>query len=253
MTSSKKGFPNVPPPQGAKTSVYSRFIPREEVSSFAAWQPGAFGGDPAKSPTGAERRKDPQPDPELIARQIQAARQSGYQDGYRDGLAALETFKQNFATQLSAQLGLLTASYGEQFDLLQQDMARALAVTATHLARQIVRSELAQRPELIATVAQEAVDRLVLSAQHISVRVHPDDHPLVMQGAADALAARGARVVSDPQVQRGGCIVESDIGVVDASIETRWNRACASLGCEESWAAASTAAAPAIAVQDDIA
>ena len=35
MTSSKN------PPPAAKSSVYARFIPREEVSSFAAWNPGA--------------------------------------------------------------------------------------------------------------------------------------------------------------------------------------------------------------------
>jgi flagellar assembly protein FliH len=34
---------------------------------------------------------------------------------------------------------------------------------------------------------------------------------------------------------RGGCLVESDIGVIDASIETRWRRTVASLGCDEGW------------------
>jgi flagellar assembly protein FliH len=29
--------------------------------------------------------------------------------------------------------------------------------------------------------------------------------------------------------------VESDIGIIDATLETRWRRAAASLGCDESW------------------
>jgi flagellar assembly protein FliH len=120
---------------------------------------------------------------------------------------------------------------------LQQDLARALAVSATHLARQIVRSEVASRPELIATVAQEALDTLLMSARQVVVRVHPDDQPLVAQGAAEALSARGARLVADASIARGGCLVESDIGVVDASIAARWKRAVASLGCEEAWEA----------------
>ena len=85
-------------------------------------------------------------------------------------------------------------SFGEQLAALQQDMARALAATATQLARQIVRSELATRPELVAAVAQEALDTLLLSAQHITLRVHPDDHALVAQAPAEVLAARGARL-----------------------------------------------------------
>ena len=36
-------------------------------------------------------------------------------------------------------------------------MARALAVSATHLARQMVRTELQLRPDLVATVAQEGI------------------------------------------------------------------------------------------------
>ena len=226
-----------PPPGGAKPSVYSRFIPREELSSFASWNPDTLSGAAEPPPAGV-RRAAAEPEKPVVedpAVQLRAARQSGYQDGYRDGLAALDGFKQGFAAQITAQVGLLTQSYGRELDALQQDMARALAVTATHLARQIVRSELDVRPELVATVAQEALDTLLMSARQITVRVHPDDHPLVAQGAADVLAARGARLLADGSIARGGCLVESDIGVIDASIAARWRRAAASLGCEEPW------------------
>lgn len=236
-TSKKPGVRNVPPPEGAKASVYSRFIPREELGNFATWTPGTLGEQPERR-QGVRRAEPPAPpkppEPD-IREQLHAARQAGYQDGYRDGLAALEGFKQSFAMQMTAQIGQLTQSYGHELDALQQDMARALAVSATHLARQIVRTELASRPELIAAVAQEALDTLLMSARQIIVRVHPDDQPLVAQGAAEALAERGARLLADASIARGGCLVESDIGVVDASVAARWKRAVASLGCEEAW------------------
>ncbi len=244
MSSSKPPRPAPPPVGGAPkpASPYSRFIPREELNGFAAWKPGALSGG-EDSPVSPLQRAEPpappappKPSPaEELAVHVRTARTSGYQDGYRDGLVALEGFKQSFASQITAQLGTLTQSYTQQLDALQQDMARALAVSATHLARQIVRSELVQRPELVAAVAQEAVDTLLLSAHHITLRVHPDDHALVSQGAADVLAARGARLLSDATVTRGGCLVESDIGVIDASLEARWRRAAASLGIDEGW------------------
>jgi len=227
---------------GKPNSHYSRFIPREELNGFAAWKPGALSGAEG-APAAAVKRAEPPPPPappkpspaEELATHVRAARSAGYQDGYRDGLVALEGFKQSFASQITAQIGTLMQSHTQQLDDLQQDMARALAVSATHLARQMVRSELVQRPELVVAVAQEAVDTLLLSAHHITVRVHPDDHALVAQGAADVLAARGARLLSDAGITRGGCIVESDIGVIDASLEARWRRAAASLGIAESW------------------
>jgi flagellar assembly protein FliH len=150
-------------------------------------------------------------------------------------MAALEAFKQSYANQMNVQFSSVTQSLTGQLDDLQQDMARALAVSATNLARQMVRTELQCRPELVAVVANEALEVLLLSAKHITVRVHPSDCAFVTDGAAEVLAARGGRVVSDASVTPGGCLVESDIGVIDASIEGRWRRAAASLGCDQPW------------------
>jgi flagellar assembly protein FliH len=242
MTSSKPR--NVPPPgDAARAGAYARFIPREELGGFAAWNPSDLAGGPAPQ-ANVHRAADEAPAVDAAARvaeQLRAARQAGYQDGYRDGLVALDAFKQSFAAQTTTQIGTLLQSLGAELGGLQQDMARTLAITATHLARQIVRSELSLRPMLISQVAIEAIDTLLLSAEHITLRVHPDDHAFVAQGAADVLAARGARLLADAAMSRGGCLVESDIGVIDATLETRWRRAAASLGCDEGWAGAAPA------------
>ncbi|HWK85052.1 MAG TPA: FliH/SctL family protein [Caldimonas sp.] len=231
---------NVPPPtDGARANPYARFIPREEVSSFAAWALGDISAAPGAANAPRARRASDQAkavDPaELVAQQQRAARQSGYQDGYRDGLVALEGFKQSFAAQTTAQVGALVASIGGELDALQQEMAKSLAAAATQLARRIVRSELAARPDCVTHVAEQAIDALLQSARHITVRVHPDDHVLVAAGAGETLAARGARLVADAQIARGGCKVDSDIGGVDATIEERWRRAAAALGCDDAW------------------
>ena len=44
-----------------------------------------------------------------------------------------------------------------------------------------------------------------------------------------------ARLVPDAAVERGGCVVESDIGVVDAQVATRWARAAGLLGAATPW------------------
>jgi flagellar assembly protein FliH len=133
-------------------------------------------------------------------------------------------------------------SYAAQMDALQQRMAGALADAAVSLARQVVRGELQANPQQVAVVAQEAIEALLLSARHVTVRVHPDDQPLVAQGAAEILEARGARLVADAAVTRGGCLVESDIGIIDASIESRWRRAAAAVGSQADWAGGDDAA-----------
>lgn len=246
---SKPTIKNVPRPPGSKTSTsYTRFIPREELGSFASWQPGTFGADadgidrrvdgPANR-RGADAPAAPAPAPAAAptAAQWQArvaeARKAGYQDGYRDGLVALENFKQSFAQQATAQIGALLDAFDAQFEALDAQVAQAVAQTAVQLARQVLRAELAQRPDIVAKVAAEAVHAVMLSARHIFVHVHPDDLPLVAEGAEEALSARGARLQADASLERGGVLVQSDVGAIDARIASRWALAAAALGCSE--------------------
>ena len=206
--------------RGASGHPYSRFIPREEVGGFAAWRPDALSDKPGTRPgTDAQRHAEQQ-----------SIRQAGYQDGYRDGLAALESFKQTFAQQMATRLAPLVSAFDAAFAELEGQIAASVARTATVLARQVVRGELIERPELVAQVAAEAVNAVLLSARHIRVFVHPDDLALVQAGAGEALGARGARLMAEPALARGGCRIESDVGSIDATIETRWMQAAMALG-----------------------
>jgi len=224
-------FKNVPPPEGSKAgTAYTRFIPREELGDFASWKPGAFPG------AGAAAQPQPAAPAEPTAAEwqarVQAARQAGYQDGYRDGLSALENFKQAFAQQATAQIGTLLDSFDSQLQGLDAQVAEVLAASAVQLARQVLRAELQQNPAVVARVAAEAVGAVMLSARHIAVHVHPQDLPLVAEGAEEALQARGARLQADEAVQRGGVMVVSDVGSIDARIGTRWAQAAAALGAD---------------------
>jgi flagellar assembly protein FliH len=216
----------------------TRSIPREELGSYAAWKPDSFG-----KPGAPERRAEPRPADgalptvEQWRAKIQAARQAAYEEGYRDGLAALEGFKESARAQLAAQFGSLIESFDDALGRHEQAIAQSIANAATLLARQLVRSELHSRPEVVAEVAREAVDAVMMSARHIHVRVHPEDLPLVAEGAAEALQARGARLIADPTLTRGGCTIESDAGTIDATIEHRWSRAAAGVGGEVPWEA----------------
>lgn len=244
----------VPPPdrrEGDRRGSYARFIPGEELQGAKAWNLDNLGGNTAPSPFAPMRSGpaqpaapapsaaapvEPPPPPEpSVHEQLHAARQSGYQDGYRDGMAALDAFKHSFAQQMSQQIGTLVRSFDEEMRGLEDEMAASIARIAVELARQVVRSELAQRPELIARVAHDAVEALQLSARHVRVRVHPDDHPLVLEGAGNELQAREAQLIPDPDVARGGVKVDADIASVDATIAARWQQAVSAIGQQSIW------------------
>lgn len=235
-SSSKTSRPAPPAAAGAARAAtpYSRFIPREELGSFAAWSPDTLNPELDAAPADA---------PALQA-QLAAARQAGYQDGYRDGLVGLDSFKRSFAAQLSTQFAELLQGFDQQLAALEQQMAQAVAEAAVLLARRVVRAELRTQPEQVAEVAAQAVNAVLQSARQIRVLVHPDDHALVAAGAAEALQARGARLIAQPGIERGGCLVESDLGQIDARIAARWDEAAATLGSSQRWPGAGAADAP---------
>lgn len=167
--------------------------------------------------------------------EVNAARQAGYQDGYRDGLVALDSFKTSYAQQVTAQVGQVLQSLDGELRQLEQSAAASLARVAIALARQVVRSELATHPDKVVQVATEAVNAVMTGARQITVKLHPDDHALVAQGCADLLEARGARLVAEPSVDRGGCLVDTEAGGVDARIATRWAAAMQTMGSAAPW------------------
>lgn len=258
MSNSSKGYKNIPPPPGSKAgSVLSRFIPREELGDFASWTPGALGGlgerrqsprsgpAPAVSahPAGAagggsampQDAAAAEPDEAEWRARIAAARQQGYQDGYRDGTAALDGFKLSFSSQATAQIGALLDGFDAQFAALDRRLASNVTQIAVQIAQQVLRAELQQNPAVVAHVAAEAVSAVMLSARHISVHVHPADMPLVAEGAEESLRARGARLLPDASLERGGVRVVSDAGSLDATVATRWAQAAAVLGADVPW------------------
>lgn len=227
------------------SSAYGRFIPREEMPEFATWTPGAFGQAPdarahaqaaraAQQAAAAPAAPPPPTEADWLAR-VQAARDQGWQDGYRDGQAALQAVTQQLNAQLGARFGQMVAGLDAQWDALEVALAESVTRTAVQLARQVVRTELATRPEVVARVAQEAVNALLVSAKHLRLHIHPGDQGHVAAGAAEVLQARDVRLVADPSVEPGGVILESDLGRVDARIGARWAQAAAVFGRDDAW------------------
>ena len=198
-----------------------------------------IGGVPGQAPPPAPKPAEPEPAPVDVEALVRESRQAGYQDGYRDGLSALDSYKQTQAAQMAAfmsdQVGTLVNDLHGRLESLEQQLSGRIAGVALELARQVVRSEIALRPELVLTVAEDAMTTLLSSARQIVLRLNPEDHALAQGAMEEQLQSRGARMVADPHVSQGGCIVESDIAVVDASVEARWRKVAAAMGVSTEW------------------
>jgi flagellar assembly protein FliH len=95
---------------------------------------------------------------------------------------------------------------------------RELVHLAIAMADRIIRREVKSEPELLLVMARVAIERLGERAGAV-VHLHPEDHEAVLQAAA----GRGGslEIVADPEVERGGCLIRSAVGLVDAGIDAQ--------------------------------
>jgi flagellar assembly protein FliH len=112
----------------------------------------------------------------------------------------------------------------EQLGLNDQKMERTVVQLAVTIAELIVKREVSIDREVVLREAREALRRVV-GVQLITLRVNPFDLELV-RGQKPALMAgsegiREMRIEPDEAVGRGGCIVESESGNVDARLSTQ--------------------------------
>jgi flagellar assembly protein FliH len=140
----------------------------------------------------------------------------GYAQGERTGLEA-------GATRADAMLRRVAQTL-EELSSLREAMVKQteqqLVQLAVAIARRILQREVSIDPDLTAALAHIALDRLGPSTPAV-IRLHPEDYAVVTTQQGNDWAGRQVQVVSDPAVARGGCLVQSEFGYIDASVNAQ--------------------------------
>jgi flagellar assembly protein FliH len=141
----------------------------------------------------------------------------GYAQGERAGLEAggkrAEAMLRRVA-QTIEELGGLRQT-------LIHETEREMVQLALTLARRVVHREVTLDPELAAALAHVALERLGTNTP-ATIRLNPEDYTIVAQDSA-RWGGQTVTVVPDPSISRGGCLVESAFGSVDATIERQFD------------------------------
>jgi flagellar assembly protein FliH len=159
------------------------------------------------------------------------------EQAYREGMAAGRQEAQAALAAERAALKALIAGVNELMQDFEQTLAGDVLSVGLELAKQIVRSALRVKPDLVMAVVREAISSLPGLSEHTVLLLNPADAAMVRKGLEDdpAVATLPWKIVEDPQIERGGCRLETPTTEVDAALETRWRRVVASLGRDDSW------------------
>jgi flagellar biosynthesis/type III secretory pathway protein FliH len=125
----------------------------------------------------------------------------------------------------------LAAARSRALATIERDAQRAILLVATKLLAGALETD----PERIAGLIDPLLAR-VRRAESVRIRLHPEDaralEPRLCELRARAELEGSLVLVSDPGLERGGCVVESDLGELDARLETRVTLLARALGWE---------------------
>ena len=144
---------------------------------------------------------------ELAKRQAEELRQRGYDEGYQEGLGQY--------TEQTTRALLEVEKYKRA---VEPEFIRLVCACV----ERIIGEELKLNPEAVIGVVRAAL-KDATQQREVNVRIHPDDTDALrkhQRRLVDALArASTIEIREDATVARGGCIIMTELGTIDASLE----------------------------------
>lgn len=159
--------------------------------------------------------------------------QQGHEQGYIEGSRAFEDFRSREIADAAQHLNRLVSAFREELTSFESQLASDLVSLAIDIARQVLRDELQRRPDALIPAAREALRALGEGASRLEFHVNPVDAAALREHLQAQAPQAGWHLTPDPAISVGGCRLEADTGVADATFETRWQAVMASLGRDE--------------------
>jgi len=171
------------------------------------------------------------PSPVDIEAELAALREAARAEGYAEGLTAGRVEGE----QACGRMKQLADSFSATLDNLDFRLADMVLELALDVARQVVAGELAARPERILDVVNLALKQMAETSREARLLLNPDDAALVRPHLDQVLDKNRLRIVEDARIVRGGCLIETTQGDLDATLPARWRQVVQVLGSNRNW------------------
>lgn len=178
---------------------------------------------PERSPSPATDSSDP----------IAQARAAGYEEGYRAARAEAEAGSQAGRDEQLRRLADALVSAAAEAGTARAATLTVATREAVELAFELAEALVQRELQLASDVGVQAVTRavgLLPNGEDLVVRLHPDD-VVTAEELGSVVADASVKVVADPDVEPGGCVVEAGPCHVDAQIGAALRRARQLVDC----------------------
>jgi len=195
---------------------------QKETTAFEQWEVVELAASSVSEGARAEENHDAD-----LAGLRELARAEGYAEGLAAGQAKTE--------QACGQIKQLAESFDNTLDNLDFHLADMVLDLALDVARQVIAGELAVRPQHILDVVNQALKLMAESSRGARLLLNPDDAALVRPYLDQVLDKNRLRIVEDVRIVRGGCLIETPQGDLDATLASRWRQVVQVLGSNQNW------------------
>ena len=213
----------------SKTSGFSL----SELASLSVWDMPDVSVKSAAVNLAEAQSFEPPAMPVLTVDEIEAMQKQAYdeafaqgkKDGYSQGFneGSRQGYEENVQAlqKKAAEFASLLESLSQPFKVLDAEVEKELVKLAMGIATQIIRREIKRDSGQVIAAVREAINVLPLSAQNISLHLHPEDAELVRSALSLDEMSPAWRIVEDPLITRGGCTVDTEVSHIDATVENR--------------------------------
>lgn len=145
----------------------------------------------------------------------------GHAEGYRAGMEEARNEAEKIRAEARTVLARAEEARREKLAGLKTEI-RNLAL---EIAEKLVNRELELDPDAVLAIVEESI-QLVSNRKYVVLWVHPGEKEACEKHRERLLGHLPPRaelqIMTDEAVGRGGCVVETDYGKVDARLSTRW-------------------------------
>lgn len=171
-------------------------------------------------------------DAQRRAAEIEAqAKREGFDQGVGDGRAAAQA---EMDEMLETMRGLVEMARVERHKIIETAEPEIVKLSVT-IAERILNTQVSVDQNVVLEMVKSAITRLV-NRETVTVRVNPADVE-TMRDHRDKLMTMNdidnMRVIEDQRVDRGGVVIETDAGTIDAKISTQLREVRRLLAVEE--------------------
>jgi type III secretion system HrpE/YscL family protein len=134
-----------------------------------------------------------------------------------------DSAERGYAAGLERWNETLADAWKQREDFLAKNEAEFVKL-AVAIAKKIIGESTRVDPDIVLQIVRDAL-RSVRSERKVTIKVNPSDEAL-LRLKAESLTMLGSEVgelivVANPSITAGGCVVESDLGIIDAQIDTQ--------------------------------